>query len=429
MDLVIFEDSSNLNFAPLTLTRPVYELRVGTSTIREKLLEAFRPDGRVVTFCRDHLREIALMTEASTHVNDADVIGDEVLLINGSLIPRGELTDVIKSLRRGSCITSRGRVVAARLGRAPLDDPHLSSSLMGGDVLRAIAPHVSELSQRDDAMLLNYPWELIYASTELLQEETRSSVGLESSGEVHDSVIILGDRRRLYVGEAAVVEAFSVIDVRRGPVYVGERAHVQSHSRIEGPAYLGRDCIVFGAQIRGGCSVGDNCRIGGEVEATVFHPHSNKRHYGYIGHSYIGEWVNIGAGTTISNMKNTYGTVRVTLNGQRIDSGKTFLGAFVADHVKTAIGTYIFSGKRIGVASHLYGLVTEDVPSFTSYQRNLNGKLVEIAIDSVVISARRMMKRRNLDISAAHEKLLREVFELTKAERAIAKVMRDRLSI
>lgn len=169
------------------------------------------------------------------------------------------------------------------------------------------------------------------------------------------------------------------------------------------------------------------CRVGGELEESVLHGYSNKRHYGFIGHSYVGEWVNLGAGTTNSDLKNTYGPIRMMVSGRRVETGEIFVGCFIADHVKTSIGTLIYGGRKVGVASHLHGVVGRDVPSFTHYAESLGAGAVELRIDSVVETAKRMMARRGLTLAPEEERLLRTLYELSREERERAGVSKGEL--
>ena len=163
--------------------------------------------------------------------------------------------------------------------------------------------------------------------------------------------------------------------------------------------------------------VGEVCRIGGEVEFSILESYTNKTHYGYLGHSYVASFVNLGAGTTISDLKNTYGTVRVGHLGRKVDTGMRKLGAFIAHHVKTAINVSAFSGKKIGAMSHIYGLVKEDVPPFTIY--GLFEEPRELLLDSALETARRMKARRGLELTEEEEFLIKESFTLSKGERSL----------
>src|SRR5207248_4001999 len=136
-------------------------------------------------------------------------------------------------------------------------------------------------------------------------------------------------------------------DTTRGPVLVDRGAVVQAFSRLEGPCYVGPQTQVLAARVRGS-SLGEQCRVGGEVEASVIHGYSNKAHEGFLGHSYVGEWVNLGAGTQVSDLRNDYASVRVVVNGRAVDSGQAKVGAFVGDHTRTSIGSLINTGAAVG---------------------------------------------------------------------------------
>ena len=190
-----------------------------------------------------------------------------------------------------------------------------------------------------------------------------------------------------------------------------------------GPIVIGEDCIIrAGAVLRGPLLIGKNCKVGGEIEHSIFENYSNKQHYGYIGHSYIGSWVNIGGGTSISDLKNTYGVIR--MKGE--DTGMMKLGAIIGDYSKTAVNTSIFCGKVIGVSSHLYGTVTEDVPSFVSHVAP--GKLFELPINLAVKIQRAMAKRRDVEFAMNDEEKMKKLFEESQAERDRAGVKKEKLT-
>ncbi|MEM2217715.1 MAG: hypothetical protein QW731_04995, partial [Thermofilaceae archaeon] len=152
-------------------------------------------------------------------------------------------------------------------------------------------------------------------------------------------------------------------------------------------------------------------------------------HDGFIGHAYVGEWVNLGALTTNSDLKNTYGTVRVNTVRGREDTCRMKVGAFIGDMAKTSIGTFIYTGKRIGVASHSHGLVVEDVPSFTIYAKQFGCELLELELESAIRTQKRMMARRGIPMSEAMERLIRDVFRITVEERQKAGVKQGPLNL
>src|SRR5437763_1256292 len=158
----------------------------------------------------------------------------------------------------------------------------------------------------------------------------------------------LADRRHDRHGQRPLVA-----DTTQGPVMVNAHAVVTSFTRLEGPCYVGPYTQIQGAKIRPGTTLGPQCRVGGEVEASIIHGHSNKYHEGFLGHSYVGEWVNLGAGTSNSDLRNDYGEVTVTVAGRRVPTGLTKVGCFLGDHTKTGLGTLLNTGTNAGAFCNL----------------------------------------------------------------------------
>jgi UDP-N-acetylglucosamine diphosphorylase / glucose-1-phosphate thymidylyltransferase / UDP-N-acetylgalactosamine diphosphorylase / glucosamine-1-phosphate N-acetyltransferase / galactosamine-1-phosphate N-acetyltransferase len=165
--------------------------------------------------------------------------------------------------------------------------------------------------------------------------------------------------------------------------------------------------------------VGEVCKVGGEVERSIVESFTNKQHHGFLGHSYIGSWVNLGAGTSNSDLKNTYGEVRLEYPHRRVDTGMQFLGCIVGDFAKSAINTSIFTGKIVGVCSMLYGSIGSNVPSFCNYARSF-GQITECPVDQAILIQKRMFERRGIRQTPEDAELLKSVFELTRQERLIS---------
>jgi glucose-1-phosphate thymidylyltransferase len=177
--------------------------------------------------------------------------------------------------------------------------------------------------------------------------------------------------------------------------------------------------VIEHAALKHGVALGHTTKVGGEVEASIIEPYSNKQHFGFLGHSYLGSWINLGAGTSNSDLKNTYGNVSVEHRGKKIQTGMQFVGAIVGDYTKTAINTGIFTGKTIGVCSMVYGFVTTNVPSFVNYAR-LFGQVTETPVEVLVDTQARMFARRKVQQRPCDIQLLRDMYELTRHERQLA---------
>jgi UDP-N-acetylglucosamine diphosphorylase/glucosamine-1-phosphate N-acetyltransferase len=426
MKIAFFEDEYFENFLPLTYTRPTYDLRCGTSKLYEKIVGLF-PSVEYVFFTRDYLAPI--YAEQGVPTNKLESLDDDILLINGSLLASSNLKGTIESsLGKNTLAFQKERLAFAYLKSDLVKE--VGELFLEPIDKKSIKKLKSKAESKEvsDLKLLEYTWELVNNNAEKIKEEFSSIAKGDSQGEVDSKATIYGDPKNLYVAKGAFVEAGVVIDVRNGPVYIGENTYVQTLSRIDGPSYIGKDNIIFGAQIREGCSFGAVCRIGGEVEETIVQGYSNKRHLGFIGHSYLGEWVNLGAGTTNSDLKNTYGTVKVTVRGEKVGAGQ-FVGTVIGDHSKTSIGAMILTGKKVGVSSQVIAYATEDVPSFTMWAKSLGAKPTEIFLDSAVETARRMMARRKVNMTKDYENMLRKVYDLTKQERKEAKVKKGKFKL
>ena len=226
--------------------------------------------------------------------------------------------------------------------------------------------------------------------------------------------------KNVYVGKNVAIDQFVIFNTDQGVIIIDDCAHVYPFSYIEGPCYIGAHTeIKSHSQIRKNTSIGHHCKIGGEVSGSIFQPYTNKAHHGFVGDSYIGSWVNLGAGTTTSNLKNTYGPVRIEYSGEKIDTGMQFLGCIMGDYVKTAINTSIYTGKIIGVYAQLFGCVTENIGSFVMDTHE--GKKV-FELESAIRAQKRSFERRGIEQKEEDIEFLKRVFEETKDERSFISV-------
>ena len=199
---------------------------------------------------------------------------------------------------------------------------------------------------------------------------------------------------------------------------VGPNVWVQPFTRVEGPCYIGSQTQLFRANIRGSVSIGPNCRIGGEVEDSIVHGFSNKYHEGFLGHAYVGEWVNLGAITSNSDLRNDYGEVFVPLQGDPVATGQAKVGCFIGDHSRTGMGSMLNTGTAIGVMCNVLPagvLLPKHVPSFTAV---LYGRVGPgFSLDQMFATARIVMGRRGKEFTEAEEQLYRGLYEQTRLER------------
>jgi len=426
--VALFEDENYENFLPLTYTKPVFMLRSGMFNALERVEKVF-PQTRVFLFSRDYLTP-TLKSKFKHQVNVPDKIDEELLLINGTLVLNQQVSKLIeKKLKSNVAITSNGRLAIARLSEKTAKKHRRTllkplTNLESKKILKEC-----KILKGNNLLFTNYPWDLIDNCSKLTTSDFSLFLGKENTGTIDERVVVYGEKSKVFVADGAFIEAFVTLDVRGGPIYIGKNSTVQSGSRITGPAYIGDETIIASALIREGCSIGNVCRIGGELEETIVQDYTNKHHLGYFGHAYTGEWVNIGAATTNSDLKNTYGTVNVNVAGKKMDTRKSKVGCFIGDHAKTSIGAQIYTGKKIGVASHVHGFVTEDVPSFTVWAKSLSAKPVEVYLDSAVETQKRVFARRGVKQTMEDIELLKKVFTLTVQERRKAGVVTKKFEL
>ncbi|HET9010288.1 MAG TPA: hypothetical protein VFN38_00670, partial [Gemmatimonadaceae bacterium] len=227
------------------------------------------------------------------------------------------------------------------------------------------------------------------------------------------STTVLG-AQGVYVERGAVIEPLVVLDAAAGPILVRRGAVVQSFTRLVGPCYVGEQATIVGDRVSG-CSIGEVAKVRGEISASIVLGHSNKGHDGFVGHSYLGRWVNLGAGTTTSNLKNTYGPVAlVTPSGVR-DTGLQFLGTLFGDHAKTGIGLRLTTGSVVGAGANVYGsaMPAKAVPPFAWGD---GAPYSAFALDKFLVVAERAMARRHVELDAGMRRMLSAAYE--RRERA-----------
>jgi len=178
---------------------------------------------------------------------------------------------------------------------------------------------------------------------------------LEDSDPIPRGSTVIGDPGGLALHETAV-EPGVVFDTAAGPIVLESGVAVKSGTRLEGPLWVGANTQLLGGSIRGS-AIGPHCKVRGEVSTCVFLGYANKAHDGFVGHSVIGRWVNLGAGTVTSDLKNTYGPVRLDVAGNALETGLQFLGSLIGDHAKTAIGTLLGTGSVIGAGANVFDAV------------------------------------------------------------------------
>ncbi|MCO8120816.1 glucose-1-phosphate thymidylyltransferase [Stieleria sp. TO1_6] len=442
MKLICFEDRLVSQLQPITHARPAYAITCASLQLLDLLREL--PADLTVSV-RSYLALLQSLDQGLSSPAVDQIAGQEVLLVNARLVPRVETLTQLKKLCKAG---------AAGIVRCPQTDAILVAKLSVAETsqLNAAAPEsapvvaesaspfrkparsaVNELALPSDdgvvAKLLvladqlpsdslppgaddlpSFQWPHEVVAWHMKEMPVAMQWRLERGGytETADGV---------FAAPGVSIGQYAVVDTSDGPILLDENVKVGPFCLLSGPVYAGPNTrVIEHAALKDGVSLGHTVKIGGEVEASVIEPYTNKQHHGFLGHSYLGSWINLGAGTCNSDLKNTYGKINIEYDGQKVSTGMQFLGCIIGDYSKTAINTSIFTGKVIGVCSMLYGFATSNVPSYVNYAR-LFGQQSLLPADVMVNTQQRMFSRRKVDQRECDIQLIHDMYNLTAGER------------
>ncbi len=413
MRLVLFDRSteSRQNFSPLSLCRPIWELRCGMTSLGEKLI-AKTGASDVAGFVPDYMADVYREQTGSTVNDAASLAGEDLLLVNARV--KAESFDVESVGPSQVAFDDGGECLFARIAKEDL--PRLNS-----DSIEALIDSARESFPRHEGKIdtWNYTWDLILANPEQLTKDFASAGRHGNEGSVEEPSAIRGSRGDVYIAPGVKIHPMVVLDAEHGPIYIDEGAEIHPFTRIEGPCYVGKKSILLGAKCREGNSIGPVCRIGGELEESIIQGYSNKYHDGFLGHAYVGEWVNLGALTTNSDLKNDYSDVSVMLDGKTaIDTGSRKVGSLIGDHTKTSIGTLFNTGSYVGAMTLIAGTgkpLPKFIPSFAWF---LEGVVTKgFGKGKLFGTAKTAMGRRDLEWTPDLETMWNEIFKLTAEPR------------
>lgn len=406
MELVLFEDQRVAELAPITWLRPAYAISCGGYRLLDLIGTLQLP---VYGSVRSSLIETQQL-DYGWRNGDYPLLDDgNLLLINARLVPTVELLGPLQQLldRRepGFFAAVDGSlalgVLPAEMGRAI-------------DILRyptrdaLIASDLAEILWERPLEVFQYPHDVVLQHQQICAANLRHRAASETYREIANGV---------FAQAGVSLPSTVATDTSAGPVVVDAGAIVEPFCYLKGPIYLASQARVLAhTTLQGPVTAGPVTRLGGEIGASILEAYSNKQHNGYLGHSYIGSWVNLGAGTNTSNLKNTYGPIAMQYADRRVVTKSQFMGSIVGDLTKTAVNTAIYTGKVIGVGSMLYGTVAENVPSFVNYAQQF-GQQTAVSWDVLVETQKRMFARRQVAQRECDIRLLRQTYEATELER------------
>ena len=386
MNYILFDDSSRNNLMPLTLVRPIADIRIGILTIREKWEKYLGEQTSTIT--ESYLAKKFPIKE-----------GNQNILINGSVCPTPEMVKAVKDLKINETLNTEEYIIAMNVGEDISGEQNIESD-NGHDF---IGEHIK----------LNYTYDIFSNNDKAIRDDFELLTKGRKSAKLSNSNRVIGVEN-IFVEKGATVE-FSTLNAKTGPIYIGKDSEIMENSAIRGPFALCNNAVVkMAAKIYGATTVGPYSKVGGEVNNSVLFAHSNKAHDGFLGNSVIAEWCNLGSDTNTSNLKNTYEPVRLWNYAQSsfVSTGLTFCGLIMGDHSKCGINTMFNTGTVVGVNCNIFGsgFQRNYIPSF---RWGGTGRQSNYQIDKAFEVAEIVYGRREKEFDKTERDLLQAVFDLT----------------
>ncbi len=397
-NLVIFEDEQFSNLLPLVYWRDVSQLRCGALTLSEQICCTCKNESPIL-FMREVLRAISLENEFGQVAQQVTSKG-WTLFVNARalLLDPIELGDIPN-------VGMSQDDIAYIWADETLSQSLSAETCLNSDQLNQAVKSLEKSSTPIE--MIKYPWDLVRLNPKAIQHQWSKLSRPSQAKRVYEGAYLM-ESDNINFGLGTVVMPGAVLDATNGPIITGENVLIKPNATLEGPLYIGDETIINPNAIIRSCSFGPVCRVGGEVSSSILQGYANKQHDGFLGHSYLGQWTNLGAATTTSNLKNTYGTVRVPINGTLIDSGEIFVGLTMGDFAKSGINTTFATGSVVGLASHVF---SQQIPAqFTgSFRWITDTDQTNADVDKVLATAKIMMQRRGIEMSSAQEQLFRQI--------------------
>ena len=405
LKIVLFEDLLSFHFYPLSSTRPVFDLDIGCLSLYEKTRIRY-PDLQIKLICRKEMRDI--VKESGRELfNDEDFKNaEDYVFINA----RASFSKSHKFFK-DTCMFEGNDLVYIHPGKNRMADWRIIDFLDGEYITKARSLGLQD--KQIENRLYRYPWDMIQNNGKEIEEDLILLKNVKNEGKISNKAQIIGSGTFI-AAEGSEVYPGVYIDTSQGSVFIDRGARIMPMSFIQGPAYIGADTVIDSAKIRPDTSIGNTCKISGEIESSIIMDFTNKHHDGFLGHAYLGSWVNIGAMAANSDLKNNYNGISVFQEGRKINTGCRKMGCLIGDHSKIGIGVMINTGCVIGSGSNIYNqglLITGEVPPFA-----WGGKkpFSEYSMNKFLDMVIHVMERRKQKLSESMRKRLMMLFAETR---------------
>ena len=396
MNTILFDSDVRHQLLPFTHTRPVADIRCGIITMRNRWELLLQSGSSTLT--QQYLQQAFPLLP-----NDLNVY------INAAIFATQDLADVITQLHKDEALVQNNILIAFKRDQA----------FLSPEELLATAKKYTQVTYRSFFNSLNFVWDIFTQNGRAISEDFALLTKGRQSQELPEYVTAIG-RENIFIEPGARMYP-CIINAGTGPVYIGKDAEVMEGSLIRGPFALNEHAVLkMGSKVYGPTTIGNNCKVGGEISNVVFLANSNKGHDGLLRNAVIGEWCNLGADTNCSNLKNNYDEVKIWNEHEQksVRTGLQFCGLLMGDHSKCSINTMFNTGTVIGVSANIFGsgFPEKFVPSFSWGN---GSEATTYKLEKAIDTANRMMARRNTGLSTAEIAVLKHIFDNTEKQRAL----------
>jgi UDP-N-acetylglucosamine diphosphorylase/glucosamine-1-phosphate N-acetyltransferase len=397
MHYILFDDATRLQLLPFTHTRPIADIRCGIMTMRERWA-LLLSSSTISTLTEPYLQAVFPIDRTKL----------DSIVINGGIFATKELVDAIIHLPINTQLLWKGILIAAHLS---------DSTTLSFDNLSATTSNLLPLEFSGTINKLEHIWDIFSQNERAITDDFNLLTLGRVSQNLPDHVMAMGSEN-IFIEEGAVINP-CIINATKGPVYIATESEIMEGCMLRGPLAIGAHSVVkMGAKIYGATTIGEGCKVGGEISNVVFFANSNKGHDGFIGNAVIGEWCNLGADTNCSNLKNNYDTIKIwdEYTNKLVSTHLQFCGLMMGDHSKCGINTMFNTGTVVGVSCNIFGSDFPDkfVPSFSW---GGNESKTTYSFEKAIETANRMMIRRHKKLSKEEEAMYHYLFEHTKSQR------------
>lgn len=389
MNIIIFDDNEvRRHLLPLTYTRPTALLRVGITTIDEKWKSLLGDAHTYSYLTAAHLKVKFPLRATSTN-----------LMVAGHVVPTSSLAAQVLALREGEALVSGDNLIAFHGDAQSFDAKQYTATITAAET----------------PVMLHKPYDIFLNNGTVMEQDFARLTRDRKSQPLPHSCIVTGNRERIFLEEGARVDG-AFLNTRNGCIYVGREAEVMEGACVRGPfAACTNAKVRMGARVYGATTLGPHCKVGGEVENLVMIGYSNKSHDGFLGDAVIGEWCNLGGGTTASNLKNDYSEIRLWDYVERrfVRTGLQFCGLIMGDHSKTGVNCMINTATVLGVGVNIHGsgFPRPFVASFQEGSNNAGFK--DVPLKTFYSIAERVMSRRGIELTDIDRDIFASIYNIS----------------